>query len=80
MDNNPSQSEGLFQPRQLRAHGTIDDETASWHRGVDGHCGRQMTKVGDVTLPLYFDAWKTFLSICRPTDEDLDALTHDGVS
>ena len=74
LDTDPSQSEALFQPHQLRAHGTIVDETAVRHRGVDGRPGRQLIRVGDVDLPLYFDGWKTFLSICKPTDEELGTL------
>jgi len=76
LDSDPAQSEALFQPHQLRAHGTIVDETAARHRGADGHCGRQMIKVGDVILPLYFDGWKTFLSICKPSDNELNSLTR----
>ena len=75
LDSDPAQSEELFQPHQLRAHGTIVDETATCHRGVDGHCGCQMIKVGDVVLRLYFDGWKTFLSICKPNDTELSLLT-----
>jgi hypothetical protein len=74
LDPDPAQSEALFHPNQLRAHGMIVDETVAHHRGVDGHCGCQMIKVGDVVLPLYFDGWKTFVSICKPNDAELSLL------
>ena len=35
-----------------------------------------MIKVVDVVLPLYFDGWKTFLSICKPSDNELSSLTR----
>jgi hypothetical protein len=73
LDSDPAQSEALFQPHQLCAHDKIVDETASHHRGVDGHCGCQMIQVGDVILPLYCDGWKTYLSLCKPTDLELSS-------
>jgi hypothetical protein len=76
LDSDPAQSEALFQPHQLHAHGAIVDETAACHRGINGHCGCQMIKVGNVFLSLYFDGWKTFLSICKPNDAELSSLTR----
>jgi hypothetical protein len=74
LDTDPDQSEALFQPHQLCAHGTIVDETATRHRGADGCPGKQMIRVNDITVPLYFDGWKTFLSITKPTEQDLEDL------
>jgi hypothetical protein len=79
LDTDPDQSEALFQPHQLRAHGMIVDETATRHRGADGHPGKQMIRVNDITVPLYFDGWKTFLSITKPTEQDLKGQETFGV-
>jgi hypothetical protein len=73
LDDDPDQSEALFQPHQLRAHGTIVDDTARRHLGPYGP-GLQMFRVDDVTVPLHYDGWKTFLSIAKPTEEDLNNL------
>jgi hypothetical protein len=70
LDTDPDQPEALFQPRQLHA-------IATRHRGAKNGCpGKQMICVNNVTVPLYCDGWKTFLSIIKPTRQDLEDLLH----
>ena len=58
LDNDPIQTEALLQPHQVRAFVIIVDDCTSRHLSTSGSPGTQCIKVGDSTLPMYFDGWK----------------------
>ena len=66
--------EALLQPNQARQFGTAIDDCAKHHLGVDGRPGQQCIQVPDLNIPLLHDGWKAYLSISKPTDEDMTTL------
>jgi len=70
-DSDPLQSEALFQPHQLRAHGVIVDDCARRHLRADGQPGGQCLITPECKLDMHFDGWKTYFRIQKPTAEDL---------
>ena len=50
-----NQTEELLQPHQVREFGIIVDDCESRHLSTSGSTGTQCIKVGDRTLPMYFD-------------------------
>ena len=70
-DNDPFQTEALFQPHQLRAHGVQVDDCASRHAGADGQPGGQCLITPSRKLAMHFDFWKCYFRIQKPTAEDL---------
>lgn len=71
LDENDSQHESLLQPHQVWSHGVVVDDCAKRHHLIDGSYGKQCIRVKDIILPLYFDGWKMFLAISKPTETDL---------
>ena len=57
-DNDPTHTEALLQPHQVREFGIIVDDCAKIHLSTSGSPGTQCIKVGDSILPIYFDGWK----------------------
>ena len=70
-DNDPFQTEALFQPHQLRAHGVRVDDCTSRHAGADGQPGGQCLITSSRKLDMHFDFWKCYFRIQKPTAEDL---------
>ena len=52
LDDDPTQTEALFQPHQVRSFGVIVDDCASRHLIKLVSPGTQCIKVGDKTLPM----------------------------
>ena len=71
LDTGRRQCETLFQPHQLRAFGVIVDDCPSRHLSVTGQPGTQCLKVDGRTIPLYFDGWKCYLRLRKPSPDDL---------
>lgn len=71
LDRNPSQTEALLQPNQVRAHNIVVDDCAACHVGCDGQHGGQCLKINDIEYKLHFDGWKSYFQISKPTSEDL---------
>ena len=71
LDTNGCQSETLFQPHQMRAFGVIVDDCPSRHLSVTGQPGTQRLTVDGVSLPMYFDGWKCYMRLRKPSHEDL---------
>lgn len=72
IDTCPSQKEALLQPHQCRAHGTAVDDVASRHSHVDGSPGGQCIQVDTHRVPLFYDGYKCYLSISKPTKDDYE--------
>ena len=58
LDKDPTQKDALLQPHQVRSFGIIVDGCAIRHLSTSGSPGTKCIKVGDKTLPIYFDGWK----------------------
>ena len=54
-DLDPGQTEALLQPHQACSFGVIVDDCAKWHLAPNATPDGQYLKVGDTTVPLYFD-------------------------
>ena len=74
LDPNPFQKEALLQPHQARSFGVVVNDVAARHTGPNGLPGEQSFKVDEDTYPLYFDGWKCYLRIRKPTVEELNTL------
>ena len=74
LNRDPGQTEALFQPHQLRAGGVLVDDVPTCHTASDGKPGTQCVQVGDRKLPLYFDGYKTYFRLARPSEEDLQSV------
>lgn len=71
LDTGRRQRETLLQPHQLRAFGVIVDDCPSRHMSVTGQPGTQCLKVDGRKIPLYFDGWKCYLHLRKPSPDDL---------
>ena len=71
LDRNPDQAESLFQPHQLCASGVLVDDVPACHIASDGKPGNQCVQVVDQKIPLYFDGYKTYFRLARPSEEDI---------
>ena len=69
-----SHREGLLQPHQARSFGTAIDDCSRHHLGVDGRPGNQCIQVPGMTIPLLHDGWKAFLSISKPTSDEMETV------
>ena len=74
LDPNPSQREALLQPHQARDFGVVVNDVAARHTGPNSLPGEQSFKVGKDSYPLYFDGWKCYLRIRKPTVKELNTL------
>ena len=66
-----NQNEALIQPHQLHSSGVIYNDVAFIHCGNNGQLGTQYIKVDSYTQPLFFDGYKIYSRLVRPTEEDL---------
>ena len=71
LDTDPLQTETLLQPHQARAHGVMVDDCAKRHSSITGQPGTQCIKIGPDTFDMYFDGWKTYFRVQKPTPSDL---------
>ena len=71
LDRNPDQVESLFQPHQLRASGVLVDDVPACHIASTGKPGTQCVQVGSRKIPLYFDGYKTYFRLVKPSEEDI---------
>ncbi|GFH49047.1 hypothetical protein CTEN210_05523 [Chaetoceros tenuissimus] len=76
LDLDENQNEALIQPHQLQSSGVIYDDVVSIHLGNNGKPGTQSITVAGHTLPLFFDGYKTYFRLVKPTEEDLQYLPH----
>ena len=74
LDLNPTNLESLLQPHQARAYGVVVNDVASRHLATEKKQGCQNLVIGEKSLPLYFDGWKCYFKISRPTSDDLKLL------
>ena len=73
LDRHPQQREALLQPHQCRAHNLIVNDVATCHKGSDGKPGLQNivdSSTGN-TPPFYWDGWKLYLAISKPSEADM---------
>ena len=71
LDTNSGHNEALLQPHQVRSFGIIVDDCAQRHMGPNSTSGGQVITIGGDNIPLYFDGWKCYLHIHKPTATDL---------
>ena len=71
LDRNPDQEETLIQPHQLRSNGVVVDDVPTCHIASNGKPGRQCINVGGTEIPLYFDGYKTYLRLARPSEQQM---------
>ncbi len=76
IDENPNQVESLLQPHQCRAHGVAIDDCAKRHRHIDGSNGDQCIKVLNHRIPLFYDGYKCYLLLSKPTLKDIERYPH----
>lgn len=76
IDTCSGQKEALLQPHQCRAHGVAVDDCASRHNHVDGSPGGQCIQVDDCRIPLYYDGYKCYLSVSKPTQDDYNRYSQ----
>ena len=75
LDTHEDQTEALLQPHQCRSFGVSIHDVANCHIDNNGNIGQQCIITKDsAALPLFWDGFKTFLSLCKPTANDLDSL------
>ena len=55
LDNDPTQTDVLLQSHQVREFGLVVNDCASRHLSTPVSTSTQCIKVGDRTLPMYFD-------------------------
>lgn len=65
-----NQTEALLQPHQCRSHGVAVDDCSHRHVHVDGSPGDQCIQCVEHRIPLYYDGYKCFLLISKPTEDD----------
>ena len=71
LDTNPDQDEALLQPHQVRSFGIIVDDCAYQCMSPNSIPGGQVITSGGHNIPLYFDGWKCYLRLQKPTATDL---------
>ena len=71
LDNDPTQTDALLQPDQVRAFEVIVDDCASRHLSTSLSPGTQCIKVGDRTWTMYFNGWECYYKLENPTVDDL---------
>ena len=74
LNRDPDQTESLLQPHQLCASGVLVDDVPTCHTASTGKPGTQCVQVGDRKIPLYFDGYKTYFRLARPSEEDMQRL------
>ena len=55
----------------MRAFGLVVDDCVHGHMGPNGKAGEQYIQVGNTKYPMYFDGWKRYFQIQKPTSADL---------
>ena len=71
VDRDPTQSESLIQPHQMRAFGVIVDDCAKSHLGPTNLPGGQCISIENKRYGMHFDGWKYYFRIQNPTAKDL---------
>ena len=74
LNTEPGLKESLLQPYQARANGVIVHDVPTRYAGNDSTCGTQRIVVNNDEIPLFFDGWKCYLNIRKPTHVEIRTL------
>ena len=69
-NTDPKQYKALLPPMQANAHGICLDLTANRHYDLDGNPGRHMMQVLMTRYHLFFDGYKCYLPLWKPSKSD----------
>ena len=61
----------LVTPHQMRVFGVVVDDCVYRYMALAGKSGGQCMQVGKTKYPTYFNAWKFYFQIQKPTSADL---------
>ena len=74
LNTEPGLKESLLQPYEARANGVIIDDVPTRYTGNDSTGGTQRIVVNGDEIPLFFDGWKCYLNIRKPTQVEIRTL------
>ena len=70
LNKDPNSTKGSLLPAQANAHGVHVCLAANQHKCLDSSASQQKIIVEGTTYLLFFDSYKCYLSLCKPTKQD----------